>query len=56
MVYKSVTLVSVTDFLKRNSFDSPTSYMCFKVILNLFYISKVILKLHQDSTLQVTLL
>ena len=56
MVYKSVTLVSVTDFFKRNLFESPTSYMCFKVILNLFYISKAILKLHLDSTLQVTLL
>ena len=32
---------------------STTNYMCSKVILNLFYIPKAILKLHLDGKLQV---
>ena len=41
--------ISVTDFFHINLFESPTSYINFRVILNLFRISKVILKLHLHS-------
>ena len=47
--------ISVTDFFHINLFESPTSYINFRVILNLFHISKIILKLHLDGKLQVTL-
>ena len=47
--------ISVTDLFHINLFESPTSYINFRVILNLFRISKVILKLNLHSKLQVTL-
>ena len=46
--------VSVMDFFNRNLFGSPTYYMCSKVILDLFYIPKVISKLYLDGKLQNT--
>ena len=48
--------VSVVDFFKSNLFESSTNYMCFKVILNFFYIPKVILKLHLDGNLDFFLI
>ena len=44
-----VQCISVTDFFHIYLFESPTSYINFRVILNLFRISKVILKLHLHS-------
>ena len=43
--------VSVTDFFKSNLFESPTNYMCSKVISIFFYIQRVVLKLHLDGNL-----
>ena len=50
-----VQCISVTDFFHIYLFESPTSYINFRVILNLFHISKIILKLHLHGKLQVTL-
>ena len=38
MVYNSVTACSVTNFFSRNLFESPTNYMCSKVILSFFFL------------------
>ena len=43
--------VLVTDFYKSNLCESPTNYICSKVILDFFYIPKVILKLNPDGNL-----
>ena len=41
--------VLVTDLYKSNLCESPTNYICSKVILDFFYIPKVILKLNPDG-------
>ena len=40
---------------KISSTESPANNMCSKVILKFFYLPKVILKLHLDGKLQVTI-
>ena len=47
--------VSVTDFFNRTLSESISNTIRFKVILKLFYLPKVILKLHLDGKLLVTL-
>ena len=47
--------ISETYFFNINLFESRTSYINVRVILNLFHFSKVILKLHLHCKSQVTL-
>ena len=55
MVYKSVIVCFSDSFFYRNLFESLTSYMYPKVILNFVYIPKVILTLHLGGKLKITL-
>ena len=50
-----VQCISVTYFFHIYLFESPTSYINFRFVLNLFHISKIILKLHLHGKLQVIL-
>ena len=47
-----VQCISVTDFFHIYLFESPTSHINFRVILNLFHFSKIILKLHLHGKLK----
>ena len=55
MVYKSLTVSFSNSFFNRNLFECPTNNMCSKVVANLFYLPNVVIKLHLDGKLQITL-